>query len=59
MAPKHPPGPAMTLGNMRELVVQRLVVSCLNDALRSHRSALEGGSSVQSDARHVDRPVFR
>ena len=29
MVSKHPPGPAMTLGNMRELGVQRLVASCL------------------------------
>jgi hypothetical protein len=34
MAPKHPPGPAITLGNMRELGVQRLIASCLNDACR-------------------------
>ena len=26
------PGPAMTLANMRELGVQRLIASCLNDA---------------------------
>jgi hypothetical protein len=32
--PKHPPGPPMTLGNMRELGVQRLVAYCLNDACR-------------------------
>src|SRR5882724_3311649 len=32
--PKHPPGPAITLGNMRELGVQRLIASCLNDACR-------------------------
>jgi hypothetical protein len=25
MKPKHPPGPPMTLGNMRELGVRRLV----------------------------------
>jgi hypothetical protein len=25
-------GPPMTLGNMRELGVQRLIASCLNDA---------------------------
>jgi hypothetical protein len=31
---KHPPGPPMTLGNMRELGVQRLIASCLNDACR-------------------------
>jgi hypothetical protein len=34
MAPKQPAGPPMTLGNMRELGVQRLVASCLNDACR-------------------------
>jgi hypothetical protein len=34
MAPKHPPGPAMTLGNMRALGVKRLIASCLNDACR-------------------------
>jgi hypothetical protein len=34
MNPRHPPGPAMTLGNMRELGVQRLIASCLNDACR-------------------------
>jgi hypothetical protein len=32
--PKHPPGPPMTLGNMRELGVPRLIASCLNDACR-------------------------
>jgi hypothetical protein len=34
MAAKHPPGDPMDLGNMRELGVQRLVASCLNDACR-------------------------
>ena len=29
-----PPGPPMTLGNMRSLGVQRLIASCLNDACR-------------------------
>ena len=29
--PKQPPGPPMTLGNVRELGVQRLVASCLRD----------------------------
>jgi hypothetical protein len=32
--PKQPHGPAMTLGNMRELGVHRLVASCLNDSCR-------------------------
>ena len=31
---KHPPGPPMTLGNMRELGVQPLIASCLNEACR-------------------------
>jgi hypothetical protein len=36
LKPKRPPGPAMTLGNMRVLGVQRLLVSCLNpDRLHS------------------------
>jgi hypothetical protein len=34
MKPKHPAGPPMTLGKMRELGVQRLIASCLNDACR-------------------------
>ena len=29
MNPKQPPGPPMTLGNMRELGVARLIASCL------------------------------
>ena len=32
--PKHPVGPPMTLGNVRELGVQRLIASCFNDACR-------------------------
>jgi hypothetical protein len=31
---RNPPGPPMALGNMRELGVQRLIASCLNDARR-------------------------
>jgi hypothetical protein len=30
MKPKHPPAPAMTLGNMRELGVRGLSIKCLN-----------------------------
>jgi hypothetical protein len=29
MTPKHPPGPPMTLGNMRELRVRRSIALCL------------------------------
>jgi hypothetical protein len=32
--PKHPPGPPMTLGNMRHLGVHHLVATCLKDACR-------------------------
>lgn len=36
MAQRHPPGPPMTLGNVRQLGVQRLLISCLNpDCLHS------------------------
>jgi hypothetical protein len=34
MQPKNPPGPPMTLSNMRHLGVQHLVATCLNDACR-------------------------
>jgi hypothetical protein len=34
MIVKHPPGAPMTLGNMRELGVRRLLVSCLNHTCR-------------------------
>jgi hypothetical protein len=31
---KHPPGPSMTLGNMRRQGVRHLIASCLNYACR-------------------------
>jgi hypothetical protein len=34
MNPKHPAGPPMTLGNMRELGVRNLIAFCRNDACR-------------------------
>jgi hypothetical protein len=34
MNPKHPSGPPMTLGNVRDLGVKRLIASCLNGACR-------------------------
>ena len=34
MNPKHPPGPPMTLGNMRAQGVQHLIAFCLHDACR-------------------------
>jgi hypothetical protein len=40
---KHPPGPPMTLGNMRHLGVQHLVATCLNDACR-HQSLIDVSS---------------
>jgi hypothetical protein len=44
MKPKQPAGPPMTLGNMRKLVVQRLIASCVNDDAR-HR--LESAGYVE------------
>ena len=34
---KQPAGPAMTLGNMRDLGVKRLIASCLNDTAATLR----------------------
>jgi hypothetical protein len=47
MNTKQPAGPAMTLGNMRELGVHRLVASCLSDACR--HQALIGVSSYPAE----------
>ena len=47
MKPKHPPGDPMTLGNMRELGVARLIASCLNEACR--HTALIDVSSHPAD----------
>jgi hypothetical protein len=52
--PKHPAGPPMTLGNMRQLGVQRLIASCLNDACR--HQALIDVSSYPAD---TEVPWFR
>jgi hypothetical protein len=52
--PKQPPGPAMTLGNMRELGVQRLIASCLNDACR--HTALINVSSYPAE---TEIPYFK
>ena len=40
---RHPPGPPMTLGNVRELGVQNLLASCLNDACR-HQALIDVSS---------------
>ena len=48
MKPKQPAGPAMTLANMRELGVQNLIASCLNDACR--HTALIDVSGYPADA---------
>jgi hypothetical protein len=53
MNPKHPAGPAMTLGNMRQLGVQRLVASCLNDACR-HTALID----VSSYLAETEVPYF-
>ena len=54
VASKHPPGPPMTLGNMREHGVQNLVAYCLNDACR--HSALIDVSSYPAE---TEVPSFR
>ena len=51
---KNPSGPPMTLGNMRDLGVQNLVASCLNDACR--HQALIDVSSYPAD---TEVPYFR
>jgi hypothetical protein len=54
MNPKPPPGPAMTLGNVRELGVQQLIASCHNDACR-HTALID----VWSYPADTDIPYFR
>jgi len=54
---KQPHGPPMTLGNMRELGVQRLLVSCLNQAC-GHEvvfdvSSYPGDMEIRSLARRM------
>jgi transposase len=51
---KHPPGDPMTLANMRELGVQNLIASCLNDACR--HTALIDVSNYPAD---TEVPWFR
>ena len=51
---KHPPGEPMTLGNMRELGVQDLIASCLNDACR-HLALID----VANHAAETEVPWFR
>src|SRR5712671_6111719 len=51
--PKHPPGPAITLGNMRQLGVQRLIASCLNPSCRH-----EGLIDVSKYRADIEMPWF-
>jgi hypothetical protein len=53
MATKRPPGPPMTLGNMRHLGVQNLVAYCLNPSCRH-----EGLIDVLKFADDVEVPSF-
>jgi len=53
MNPKHPPGPPMTPGNMRELGVQRLVAYCLNPSCRH-----EGLIDVSKYRADIEVPWF-
>ena len=50
--PKQP-GPAMTLGNMRQLGVERLLASCLNDACR-HQGLVDASGYADTEV-----PWFR
>jgi len=52
--PKQPAGPPMTLGNMRDLGVQRLIASCLNDACR-HVALID----VSSYPAETEIPYFK
>ncbi len=54
MKAKQPHGPLMTFGNMRELGVQRLIASCLNDACR-HTALIE----VSSYPAETEVPYFQ
>jgi hypothetical protein len=49
----HPAGSPMTLGNMRELGVQRLIASCLNDVCR-HTALID----VSSYSAETEVPSF-
>jgi hypothetical protein len=51
---RNPPGDPMTLGNMRNLGVQRLIAYCLNPACR--HSAL---TDVSKYANEIEVPWFR
>jgi hypothetical protein len=51
--PKQPAGPRMTLGNMRQLGVKRLLASCLNDACR-HTALID----VSSYPAETEVPYF-
>jgi hypothetical protein len=42
MIPKHPPGPPMTLGNMRKQGVQHLIGCCLNEAFQKLAAKMNG-----------------
>jgi hypothetical protein len=51
--PKHPPGPPMTLGNLRQLGVRGLIVGCLNPQCRQ-----EATMSVDDYADEIEVPSF-
>src|SRR5262245_52013460 len=51
---KQPAGAPMTLGNMRDLGVQRLIASCLNDACR-HVALID----VSSYPAETEIPYFK
>jgi hypothetical protein len=51
---KHPPGPLMTLGNMRRQGVHHLIAFCLNDTCR-HQALID----VSSYPDEVEVPWFQ
>ena len=54
MSPKHPPGPLMTLGDMRRQGVRSLIGYCLNDACR-HQALID----VSSYPAETEVPRFK
>ena len=51
--PKHPPGPPITVGNIRQLGVRGLIVSCRNPQCRH-----EATMSVDDYADEIEVPSF-
>jgi hypothetical protein len=59
MKAEHLHGPAMTLGNMRQLGVQRLLASCLNDACRHTALVRMAATLIRTVTEKCRRPGLR